>query len=105
MDLTTLRQKASRYSPLFYGIMLVLLIIIQVDLFKDGIVNDWAINAIIILVAIPLGAFFIEKIPNKNKQIPQPFSFCPDCSSKMEALGGWKCIKCKGVFKKPKTIS
>ncbi len=85
--------------------MLILLIIIQIDLFKDGIVTDWAINAIIILVAIPLGAFFVEKTFNKNKAIPQPFSFCPDCSGKMEALGGWKCTDCKGVFKKPKTVS
>lgn len=100
-----LYQKAIKFSPLFYGIMLVLLIIIQADLFKDGVVNDWAINAIIILVAIPLGSFFVDKIINRNKQTPKPFTFCPDCNGRMEVLGGWQCTKCRGKFKKPKSSS
>jgi len=96
-------HRISRHSPIFYVIVIILLIIFQLDIFKENVPTEYIINGIIVISMFALASNAIDKAIRK-KDDPKPYLFCPECpNAKMRPTGKWICEKCHQEFGKPKT--
>ena len=91
-------DKLTHYSPIFYVVMIVMLIGVATNFFNQKFLTDNIIEIVILLNLIPLTSFAITKATG-GKLKNDPALECPDCSEKMKPLGNWKCSNCDGIFK------
>ena len=91
-------DKLTRYTPIFYVIMLVITVGAAVNFFNQEILTDNILGILIVLNLIPLTSFAITKATGRNTKIEVSL-VCPDCNGKMKASGSWKCSNCNGVFR------
>ena len=95
-------HQISRYSQIFYAVVIALLLTFQLDIFKDNVPQFYIINIITVLAMLALGTTYIDKILRK-KNDSKPFLYCPECpNAKMRTSGKWICEECKQEFGKPK---
>lgn len=95
-------NRLTNHSHVFYAVMLIVLIGVQVNFFNNAYFTDHIIWIIITLNAIPLSSFLIKKMSERNlpsKPKSEPSNVCIACNGKMITTGNWKCIDCGGVFR------
>ena len=96
-------HKISKYSMVFYVIVIISLIIFQLDIFKENFPKSYIINGIIVIAMLALGTNAMDKMMRK-KADHKPFLYCPECpDAKMRPTGKWVCEQCKQEFGKPRT--
>ena len=77
-----------RYSSVYYLISLILLIIFQIDIFKENVPKEIIINCVIVLVSVTLSTTLIDKIIKKRDGPVIPFIPCSMCNyGKMKQFG------------------
>ena len=91
-------DKLTTYSPIFYVIMIVVLVGTATNFFNQKILTEHIIEVLIILNLIPLTSFAVTKATGRNTKTEASL-VCPDCNGKMKPSGSWKCSKCNGIFK------
>ena len=95
-------HKISKHSPIFYVIVIILLIVFQLDIFKENVPKEYIINGIIVISMFALASNAIDKAIRKKDE-PKPYLFCPECNdAKMRPTGKWICEECHQEFGKPK---
>ena len=86
-----------KYQGLLHGSIVTIIIFIDFQFNPILPIND--INLIIIGIAsITYFSIYVNKLIIKQKQKNHPHIICPECNSKMETLGAWKCTECPGIF-------
>lgn len=90
-------NKLTKYSPLFYMIMVAILVGVETKFFNQEILTGNIIEILIILNLIPLTSFAITKA-RRRSTTNEVSLVCPDCNGKMKPTGKWECIKCGGIF-------
>ena len=94
-------HKLSKYSPVFYIVVILSLITFQLDIFKDNVPKEYIIDSIIVISVFALGSIAVDKLLSKKD--PKPFIYCPECDdAKMRPTGMWVCENCKQEFGKPR---
>ena len=91
-------DKLTNYSPVFYVLMIFVLVGVTVDFFNNEYLNEYVIEILITLNIIPLTSFAIMKATGRKIK-PEPSLVCPKCYGKMKTDGDWKCLDCEGEFK------
>ena len=96
-------DKISQYSLMYYLIIIISLIVLQLDIFKEIVPIEHIINAIIALTTFTFSTNLIDKLLKRRKPDPRPFLYCPECEdARMRTSGKWICEKCKKIFSDPK---
>ena len=96
-------RKASNYSYIFYIIVLVSLILVQLDLFKETVPKDYIVNFIIVIASFALSVNFLDRIMHrKDRESKKPYLICPECDGEMKTSGKWICENCHKEFGEPK---
>ena len=96
-------DKISQYSLAYHLILIVSLIVLQLDIFKEKVPIEYVVNAIIVLATFTFSTILIDKILKRKKPDPRPFLYCPECEdAKMRTRGQWICEKCEKTFSDPK---
>ena len=96
-------HKISKHSPIFYVIVIILLIVLQFDVFKDNVPKEYTINGVLVISMFAWGTNAIDRAI-KKKDTPKPYLYCPECpNAKMKTTGKWVCEECHQEFGKPKT--
>ncbi len=96
-------HKISRHSPIFYVAVILLLIVFQLDIFKNNVPKDYILNGVLVVSMFALGSNALDKALRK-KEDKKPFLYCPECpNAKMHTTGKWICEKCNKEFSHPKT--
>ena len=91
-------DKLTKYSPIFYIIMLVIIVGATVNFFNQKILTDHILEILIILNLVPLTSFAITKITGRGTKTEASL-VCPECNGKMKPSGTWKCSNCNGTFR------
>jgi len=96
-------HKISKYSSIFYIVVVVSLVIFQFDIFKETFPKEYIIDGIIVIATFTIGSIAVDKIISRNIKDPKPFLYCPECEdAKMRTTGKWICEKCEKVFGEPR---
>ena len=91
-------DKLTKYSPIFYIIMLVVVVGSTVNFFNQKILTDHILEILIVLNLIPLTSFAITKATGRGMKTEVSL-VCPECNGKMKSSGTWKCSDCSGTFR------
>ena len=96
-------NRISKYSPVYYTIVIIILSLSQLDIFKENVPIEFVVNLVIGTSAFVIATNALDKVLRKNKQDPKPFLYCPECDdAKMRTVGKWICENCGKEFGKPR---
>ena len=96
----------SKYSLVYYIMITFVLLVIQLDVFKDSVPRKYITDGIVVLLIFTISSNILDKILKKNRKDPKPFLFCPECdNAKMRTSGTWICEKCNKEFGQPRKES
>lgn len=96
-------NRMSKYSPAYYASVIVILISVQLDVFKESVPLEFIINSVIVISTFTIGTNVVDKILKRNRQDSRPFLYCPECpNAKMRTPGKWICEQCHKEFGEPR---
>lgn len=93
----------SKYSLSYYIAVTIILIISQLDIFKENVPIEFVVNLVIAISTFTIATNVLDKILKKHRQDPKPFLYCPECpDAKMRTSGRWVCENCHKEFGEPR---